>query len=42
MEFEALFLGLEPLAALAVGIGALALAPVVTTRRESNGTRQAG
>lgn len=29
MEFEALFLGLEPLAALAVGIGALALAPVV-------------
>lgn len=31
MEFEALFLGLEPLTALAVGIGALALAPVVTT-----------
>ncbi len=31
MEFEALLLGLEPLAALAIGIGALALAPVVTT-----------
>ncbi len=31
MEFEALFLGLEPLTALAVGLGALALAPVVTS-----------
>ena len=31
MEFEALFLGLEPLTALALGCGALALAPIVTT-----------
>jgi Protein of unknown function (DUF5132) len=30
MEFEALFLGLEPIAALAIGVGALAIAPVVT------------
>ncbi len=29
MELEALLLGLEPMTALAVGIGALAIAPVV-------------
>lgn len=29
MEFEALFLGLEPLTALAIGVGAAILAPVV-------------
>ena len=29
MEFEALFLGLEPLTALAVGLGAVVLVPVV-------------
>jgi hypothetical protein len=29
MEFEALFLGLEPLTAIAVGVGAIALAPFV-------------
>jgi hypothetical protein len=29
MEFEALFLGLEPVTALAVGVGVLALAPLV-------------
>jgi hypothetical protein len=29
MEFEALFLGIEPLTALAVGVGAVVLAPVV-------------
>ena len=37
MEFEALFLGLEPLAALAVGIGALALVPVVDTLGKAMG-----
>ncbi len=30
MNFEALLLGLEPVTALAVGIGAVVLAPVVT------------
>jgi hypothetical protein len=30
VEFEALFLGLEPIAALAVGIGAIMLAPLVS------------
>ncbi|BCX12989.1 MAG: hypothetical protein KatS3mg067_1927 [Thermosynechococcus sp.] len=29
MEFEALLLGLEPLAVLALGVGAVAVAPVV-------------
>ena len=29
MEFEALFLGLEPLTAIAVGVGAIVLAPFV-------------
>lgn len=29
MEWEALFLGLEPVTALAVGVGVLALAPLV-------------
>lgn len=29
MEFEALFLGLEPVTALAVGVGAIVLAPFV-------------
>ncbi|WP_068819984.1 hypothetical protein [Phormidesmis priestleyi] len=29
MEFEALFLGIEPLTALAVGLGAVVLVPVV-------------
>jgi Protein of unknown function (DUF5132) len=29
MELEALLLGLEPLTALAIGVGALAIAPVV-------------
>ncbi len=42
MEFEALFLGLEPLAALAVGIGALALAPVVTTIGKAMGHENLG
>ena len=42
MEFEALLLGLEPLTALAVGIGAFALAPVVNTLGESNGSREPG
>ena len=42
MEFEALFLGLEPLAALAVGIGALALAPVVTTIGKAMGHDKLG
>lgn len=31
MEFEALLLGLEPLTALAVGVGAVILVPVVTS-----------
>jgi hypothetical protein len=30
MEFEALLLGIEPLTALAVGVGAVVLAPVVS------------
>jgi hypothetical protein len=42
MEFEALFLGLEPLAALAVGIGAFALAPVVTTIGKAMGHDKLG
>ena len=29
MEFEALLLGLEPMTALAIGVGAVVLAPVV-------------
>lgn len=42
MEFEALFLGLEPLSALAVGIGALALAPVVNTVGKAMGQEKLG
>ena len=42
MEFEALLLGLEPLTALAIGIGALALAPVVTTVGKAMGQENLG
>ncbi len=42
MEFEALFLGLEPLTALAVGIGAFALAPVVNTLGKAMGQENLG
>jgi hypothetical protein len=42
MEFEALFLGLEPLTALVVGISALALAPVVNTLGKAMGQENLG
>lgn len=42
MEFEALLLGLEPLTALAIGVGALALAPVVTTVGKAMGHENLG
>lgn len=42
MEFEALFLGLEPLTALAVGISAFALAPVVNTLGKAMGQENLG
>jgi hypothetical protein len=42
MEFEALFLGLEPLTALTVGIAALALAPVVNTVGKAMGHENLG
>ncbi len=42
MEFEALWLGLEPLTALAIGVGALALAPVVTTVGKAMGHENLG
>lgn len=47
MELEALLLGLEPMTALAVGVGALAIAPVIgavdslTGHNVSEGTRSA-
>ncbi len=42
MEFEALFLGLEPLTALAVGVGAVVLAPVVDVIGKSIGQDNLG
>jgi hypothetical protein len=38
MEFEALFLELEPIAALAIGVGALAISP--TTGAIAKATRR--
>jgi len=37
MEFEALFFGIEPLTVLAVGIGAVVLAPVVDVVGKATG-----
>ncbi len=37
MEIQALLLGLEPLTALAIGLGALVLAPVIATTESAVG-----
>ncbi len=37
MELQALLLGLEPLTALAIGLGALVLAPVIATTESAVG-----
>lgn len=42
MEFEALFLGIEPLTALAVGLGAVVLAPVVSAVGKAVGQEDLG
>jgi len=42
MEFEALFLGLEPLTALAIGVGAVVLAPVVDVVGKAIGQENMG
>lgn len=42
MEFEALFLGIEPLAALAVGLGAVVLVPVVNAVGKAVGQEDLG
>ena len=42
MEFEALFLGIEPLTALAVGLGAVVLAPMVSAVGKAVGQEDLG